>query len=78
MLQEEMEAREMTQVALAEAMVRSPRLVNEIVRGRRNITADTALALDGALELPATFWLGLQNQYDLSEAMTRRERRAAG
>lgn len=57
-------------------MGRSPRLVNEIVRGRRSITAETALAL--ALGLAAMFWLGLQSQYELSEAVTRRERRAAG
>ena len=78
MLREELEAREMTQVALAEAMGRSPRLVNEIVRGRRSITADTALALEDALGISASVWLGQQMQYDLSEAVTRRERRAAG
>ena len=76
-LQEELEAREMTQVALAKAMGRSPRLVNEIVRGRRSITADTAVALEDALGLPAMFWLDLQAQYDLSEAMSRRERQVA-
>ena len=49
MIREELEAREMTQVALAKAMGRSPRLVNEIVRGRRSITAETAVALEDAL-----------------------------
>ncbi len=77
MIREELEAREMTQVALAKAMGRSPRLVNEIVRGRRSITAETAVALEDALGLPAMFWLDLQAQYDLSAAMSRRERRVA-
>ena len=59
-------------------MGRSPRLVNEIVRGRRSITAETAVALEDALGLhPAMFWLGQQSQYDLSAAMSRRERRVA-
>jgi len=77
-LREELEEREMTQVALVKAMGRSARLVNEIVRGRRSITADTALALEEALEISASVWLGQQMQYDLSEAVARRERRAAG
>ena len=77
MIREELEAREMTQVALAKAMGRSPRLVNEIVRGRRSITAETALALEDALGISAMVWMGQQSQYDLSEAMSRRERRVA-
>ena len=77
MLREELEAREMTQVALAKAMGRSPRLVNEIVRGRRSITAETALALEDALGISASIWMGQQSQYDLSVAMSRRERRLA-
>ena len=77
MLREELDAREMTQVALAKAMGRSPRLVNEIVRGRRSITAETALALEEALGISANIWLGQQSQYDLSAAMARRERHVA-
>ena len=73
MLREELETREMTQVALAKAMGRSPRLVNEIVRGRRSITAETALALEDALGLPAISWLGLQSSYELGLAASRRD-----
>ena len=73
MLREELEAREMTQVALAKAMGRSPRLVNEIVRGRRSITAETAVALEDALGLPAIFWLSLQSSYELGLAASRRD-----
>lgn len=39
--------------------------VNDIVRGRRGISADTALRLGIYFGLPAQFWLNLQNDYDL-------------
>lgn len=53
---------------LAKALsVDTPRL-NEIVRGRRNITADTALRLARYLGTPPKFWLNLQSDYDLRVA----------
>lgn len=45
-----------------------PRL-NEIVRGRRSVTPDTALRLAQVLGMPADFWLGLQQDWDLWQAM---------
>ncbi len=45
-----------------------PRL-NEIVRGRRSVTPDTALRLERVLGMPADFWLGLQQDWDLWHAM---------
>ncbi len=42
--------------------------VNDIVRGKRSITADTALRLGKYFNLPAQFWLNLQNDYDLRNA----------
>lgn len=45
-----------------------PRL-NEIVRGRRGVTPDTALRLAKVLGMPADFWLGLQQDWDLWHAM---------
>jgi addiction module HigA family antidote len=45
-----------------------PRL-NEIVRGRRSVTPDTALRLERVLGMPAGFWLGLQQDWDLWHAM---------
>jgi addiction module HigA family antidote len=47
--------------------------LNDIVRGRRGITADTALRLSQYLGTSAEFWLGLQLEYDL-----RITRQAAG
>ena len=46
----------------------SPRRVNEIVHGKRSITADTALRLSIYFGNSATFWLGLQMDYDLDVA----------
>ena len=43
----------------------SARRINEIVLGKRSITADTALRLARFFGTSAEFWLGLQAQYDL-------------
>ncbi len=45
-----------------------PRL-NEIVRGKRSVTSDTALRLARVLGVSAGFWLGLQQDWDLWHAM---------
>lgn len=45
-----------------------PRL-NEIIRGRRAVTPDTALRLARVLRISADFWLGLQLDWDLWHAM---------
>jgi addiction module HigA family antidote len=45
-----------------------PRL-NEIIRGKRGVTPDTALRLAQVLETSADFWLGLQQDWDLWQAM---------
>lgn len=47
---------------------RPPRRVNEIVLGKRGITADTALRLAAFFGTSEGFWLGLQSDYDLEEA----------
>jgi antitoxin HigA-1 len=44
-----------------------PRL-NEVIRGKRAITPDTALRLERVLGMPADFWLGLQQDWDLWHA----------
>ncbi len=41
-----------------------PRRINEIVKGRRSITADTALRLSRYFAWPAEVWLNLQSHYD--------------
>jgi len=46
----------------------SPRRINEIIHGKRSITADTALRLSLYFSNSAQFWLGLQMDYDLDVA----------
>ncbi len=46
----------------------SPQKINDIVRGKRSITADTALRLSIVLGTSPEFWMGLQSDYDLETA----------
>jgi len=48
--------------------------LNDVVRGRRGITADTALRMARYLGTPAEVWIGIQAEYDLR--MARRARQA--
>ena len=57
-----------SQYRLAKTIGVSPRRINEIVHGRRSITADTALRMGQALGMTPEFWLNLQNFYDLDVA----------
>ena len=57
-----------SQNALARATGVPPRRINEIVLGKRGVTADTALRLAVAFGTSEGFWLGLQADYDLEEA----------
>ena len=56
-----------SQNALARATGVPPRRINEIVLGKRAITADTALRLARAFGTSAEFWMNLQASYDLEE-----------
>ena len=58
----------LTQRELARRMRVNPMRVNEIVHGKRSITADTALRLADALGNSARFWMNLQSNYDLAIA----------
>ncbi|MGA2170345.1 MAG: HigA family addiction module antitoxin [Terracidiphilus sp.] len=65
LLTEFMEPLGLTAYRLAKDLaVPAPR-VGDIVRGKRSISADTALRLGIYFGLPAQFWLNLQNEYDL-------------
>ena len=57
-----------SQNALARAASVPPRRTNEIVLGKRSVTADTAVRLAAALGTSERFWLGLQADFDLEEA----------
>ena len=57
-----------TQYRLAKSIGVDARRIHAIVHGERAITAETALLLSRFFGNSATFWIGLQNQYDLETA----------
>ncbi len=68
-LQEEfLEPLGLSQNALAQAIGVPANRINEIIRGRRGITADTDLRLARFFKLSEGYWLRLQNTYDMMEA----------
>jgi addiction module HigA family antidote len=66
-----------TQRELARQMGVPAMRVNEIVRGQRAVTADTALKLAAVLKTSARFWMNLQTNYDLARAALAAQRKAA-
>ena len=54
-----------SQYRLAKDMGVTPRRINEVVHGRRSISADTALRLGHFFGMEAQFWLNLQSRYDM-------------
>lgn len=55
----------LSQNQLANDIGVSPRRINEVIHGKRRITADTALRLAHYFSMSPQFWLGLQMDYDL-------------
>ena len=62
---------DLSQNRVALAIRVPPRRINEIVLGKRRITADTALRLAKFFNMSPQFWLGLQMDYDLDVAEDR-------
>jgi addiction module HigA family antidote len=62
-----------TQYRLAKDIGVHPRRVNEIIHGRRAITADTAIRFSEFFGTSARFWMNLQASYDLDKARAQRE-----
>ena len=67
-LAETLETLGLTQRGLARQMGRPVQAINEIINGKKAITAETALQLEQVLKTPAHVWLSLQAQYDLTKA----------
>jgi antitoxin HigA-1 len=65
------------QVAAARRLGISLNRLNEIVLGKRAITADTALRLGRFLKTSAQLWMRLQADWDLHRAVPRQSRRAS-
>ena len=71
LLEEFMKPLGLSQTRLGRDLGVSPRRINEIVHGKRSVTADSALRLSRYLGTSADFWLGLQADYDLDTASDR-------
>ena len=65
LLEEFLEPLELSQYRLAKDISVPPRRINEIVHGKRAITADTALRLARYFGTTDRFWLNLQTRHDL-------------
>lgn len=68
LLEEFLKPMQISQNGLARAIGVPPRRINEIVLGRRAVTADTALRLAQAFGTSVQFWMGLQDEYAVREA----------
>ena len=66
-----LEERGMTQNELAKRVGRTPKLINEIVKGKAAITEETALQLERALGVPASFWNNRERAYRQNLAQVR-------
>lgn len=71
LMEEFLEPLQISQNRLAVAIGVPPRRINEIVHGKRGITADTALRLERYFGVSAQFWLNLQARYELDLAEDR-------
>ncbi len=65
LFEEFLNAMEISQYRLAKDISVPPRRINEIVHGKRSISADTALRLARYFGTSEQFWMNLQSRYDL-------------
>jgi antitoxin HigA-1 len=77
LLEEFLEPVNIGQVEAARRLEISLNRLNEIVFGKRGVTADTALRLARLLTTSPQFWMRLQADWDLHEALDRRSRKAS-
>ncbi|MBA7671053.1 Antitoxin HigA [subsurface metagenome] len=78
LMEEFLEPMGISQYRLAKDISVPPRRINEIVHGKRSITADTALRLGRFFGMSPQFWLNLQTRYDLEVAEDLLENRLDG
>ncbi len=63
-----LEARNISQAALASNIGIKPSLLNEIIKGKRAVNTQIALLVEAALDIPANLLLNLQNDYNMQVA----------
>ena len=68
LLEEFLQPMDISQYRLAKDTSVPARRINEIVHGKRSITADTALRLGKFFNMSPQFWMNLQSRYDLEVA----------
>ena len=68
LLEQFLKPMELSQNRLAIAISVPPRRINEIVKGNRRVTADTAMRLARYFSMTPQYWMGLQADYDLDVA----------
>jgi addiction module HigA family antidote len=73
LLEEFLEPAGMTQAAFAKKLGWTRTRLNELIKGKRDMTADSALDLARALGTSAKLWMNLQATYDLDQAAKRRK-----
>jgi HTH-type transcriptional regulator/antitoxin HigA len=72
-LAEEIAARGLSQKELAKRMGRPVNAINEIIKGKKAITAETALQLEEVMpEIPARFWLNLETDFELTRVLIKK------
>ncbi len=67
-LRMEIDAREIKKSKLAEALDLKPGNLSELLQGKRHVSAVLALRLEAVFGIHASFWLGVQTDYDLAVA----------
>jgi antitoxin HigA-1 len=77
LLQEFLEPLGLTQAELARSLAIPLNRVNELVRGKRGVTPQTALRLAGYFKNSAEFWMNLQTVHDLTRARHEMRKRQA-
>lgn len=66
-LKEELDSRDWSQQVLADILGRPPRLISELIGGKRAITPETAIGLSAALNTSPEYWMALESAYQLSK-----------
>lgn len=64
-LSEVIEDMGMTQLELSQRLGRPTQTINEIIKGKKSITPDTAVELENVLKIPSHIWLGLESEYQM-------------
>jgi antitoxin HigA-1 len=73
LLEEFLAPARITQLAFAKKLGWTRARLNELIKGKRGVTADAALDLAKALGTSAKLWMNLQATYDLDQAVKRRK-----